>query len=109
MPKVRLIDANKLQEQLKRKTPEPGKRNYIEGFNDCLMKVKSMIHSAKPLDYEPVVHAHWIEDDDCQICSNCGEEHCWAEYRASYCEDCGAKMDEEVQSNANNNKQCGCY
>lgn len=96
MPKVRLIDANKLQEQLKRKTPEPGKRNYIEGFNDCLMKVKSMIHSAKPLDYEPVVH-----------CRDC--KHRNKEYSETFCEvlgrltndnfycSYGAKMDEEVK------------
>lgn len=53
---VRPIDANELQERLKRKTPEPGKRNYVEGFNDCLMRVKSMVHSAKTLNYEPVVY-----------------------------------------------------
>lgn len=46
-------------------------------------------------DVAPVVHAKWIEDGDVQICSNCGEEHAWAEYRATYCEDCGAKMDME--------------
>ena len=44
-----------------------------------------------------VTHAHWIEHDDgYQTCSNCGEEHCWADYRASYCDVCGAKMDEEI-------------
>lgn len=41
----------------------------------------------------PVRHGHWIEDGDCQICSECGEEHCWDEYRAAYCDSCGAKMD----------------
>ncbi len=73
MPEVRPIDANAL---LKDKVSNA----YISRFE---------IENAPTLDYEPVVHAHWIEDDDCQICSNCGEEHCWAEYRASYCEDCG--------------------
>ena len=43
----------------------------------------------------PVVRGEWIEDGDMQICSNCGEEHSWEEYRASYCENCGAKMESE--------------
>ena len=43
---------------------------------------------------ERVVHGHWIEEDGYQICSNCGEEHAWDEYRANYCDVCGAKMDE---------------
>ena len=41
----------------------------------------------------PVVHGRWIKDGDVVVCSECGEEHAWAEYRATYCEDCGAKMD----------------
>lgn len=44
--------------------------------------------------FRPVVHAHWIEEVGFQTCSNCGEEHEWGDYRASYCEACGAKMDE---------------
>lgn len=44
-------------------------------------------------DVAPVRHGHWIEDGDYQICSECGEEHCWDEYRAAYCDSCGAKMD----------------
>lgn len=39
-------------------------------------------------------HGHWIEDGDVQVCSECGAEHGWDEYRASFCEDCGAQMDE---------------
>lgn len=40
-----------------------------------------------------IIRAHWIENDGVQTCSNCGEEHEWDEYRASYCDCCGAKMD----------------
>ena len=47
----------------------------------------------QPPQSPPVVRGEWIEDGDMQICSNCGEEHSWEEYRASYCEDCGAKME----------------
>ncbi len=38
-------------------------------------------------------HGRWIEEGDIQICSECGEEHSWQDYRASYCDVCGAKMD----------------
>ena len=49
------------------------------------------------LDYCPKVNvtgktAEWLEEDGYQVCSNCGDEHCWDDYRASYCECCGAKM-----------------
>ena len=44
-------------------------------------------------DVAPVVHGKWLEEDGAQICSNCGEEHCWGEYRATYCDNCGARMD----------------
>lgn len=84
---VRPIDASALREKIMTE-------NYD---NDTINNFLDLVDFAPTLDYELVVHAHWIEDDDCQICSNCGEEHCWAEYRASYCEDCGAKMDEEVK------------
>lgn len=42
-----------------------------------------------------VIRAHWIEEDGVQTCSNCGEEHEWDEYRASYCDCCGAEMNGE--------------
>lgn len=46
---------------------------------------------------DAVRHGYWKEDGDIQICSECGEEHCWADYRAPYCETCGAKMIGEMQ------------
>ena len=44
-------------------------------------------------DVAPVRRGHWIEENGCQICSECGEEHEWDEYRAAYCDVCGAKME----------------
>lgn len=36
---------------------------------------------------------HWITDSNgVIICSECGEEHEWIDYRASFCEHCGADM-----------------
>ena len=51
------------------------------------------IEDAPTVDAVPVVHGRWIKDGDVVVCSECGEEHAWDEYRATYCEDCGAKMD----------------
>ena len=50
-------------------------------------------HFKNKADYAEVKHGYWIEDGEYQVCSVCGEEHHWDEYRATYCEDCGAKMD----------------
>ena len=45
-------------------------------------------------DVAPAVHGRWVKDDSGVIyCSECGEEHEWEDYRASYCDTCGAKMD----------------
>lgn len=57
------------------------------------------VESAPSADVAPVRHGRWIEDGDCQICSECGEEHCWDEYRAAYCDSCGTKMDGETEGN----------
>lgn len=56
-------------------------------------KAAQMLEKLPTADVAPVRHGHWIENGDCQICSECGEEHCWDEYRAAYCDSCGAKMD----------------
>lgn len=45
-------------------------------------------------DVEIVKIGHWIEEDGVQICSECGEEHEWIDYRASFCDCCGAEMRE---------------
>lgn len=56
-------------------------------------RVKTLLLRQPAADVAEVVHAYWIEDGDTQICSNCGEEHEWDVYRASFCDTCGAKMD----------------
>lgn len=50
-----------------------------------------------------VRNGHWIEEEGTQICSECGEEHEWNDYRASFCENCGAKM--ELEEGEPNEKQ----
>lgn len=82
---MRLIDANALRE----------KATYAKVYYPEMLVVGlGYVLDAPTVD--PVIHAHWIEDGDYQTCSHCGEEHSWVDYRAPYCETCGAKMDEGV-------------
>ena len=62
--------------------------------NRLLDEIRNEIRRAPAADVAEVVHAYWIEDGDTQICSNCGEEHEWDAYRASFCDTCGAIMED---------------
>ena len=62
-------------------------RIYVSDF------VCEQLEKIPTADVQEVKHGYWKEDGEYQICSVCGEEHHWDEYRATYCEDCGAKMD----------------
>ena len=61
---------------------------------ECLLqKAISLLKSAPAADVAPVVHGRKIEDGDIGcfwLCSLCGE---CLPYGASYCPNCGAKMD----------------
>lgn len=72
----------------------------IEKFKDPLLfnvmpRHLQIIMETPTADVEAVRHEHWLEEDGIQICSGCGEEHDWDDYRAPYCDTCGAKMDGE--------------
>lgn len=58
-------------------------------------RVIQKINLVKSADVAPVRRGRWIEEDGIQICSECGEEHEWEDYRAPYCDTCGAKMNKE--------------
>ena len=46
--------------------------------------------------YRKQVQGVWkTESNGVVVCSNCGEEHEWDDYRPSYCEDCGARMKDD--------------
>lgn len=80
---MRPIDAEKL-------------KAHYSWWNEERREVFDAIVDMQPtIDAAPVRHGKWIEEDGYQICSNCGEEHAWDEYRANYCDVCGAKMDGE--------------
>lgn len=56
---------------------------------------REWIEQLPAADVVEVRHGRWIKDgeDGPVYCSECGEEHEWEDYRASYCDACGAKMD----------------
>jgi hypothetical protein len=59
-----------------------------------------LINKAPTVEAKPVVHAHWIEEGEDLICSNCEEYallncECYSEY-SKYCPYCGAQMDESI-------------
>ena len=50
---VRYIDADSLLEQISKKKCEVGKIMYLDGFNDGLMRVRSVISAAPTADVVP--------------------------------------------------------
>ena len=56
----RLIDADALQAQLERKKTSIANPRYTEGWNDCMMRVKSMVSTAPTIDTMPVVRGRWV-------------------------------------------------
>lgn len=106
---IRSIDANALQAQLERKKAGIANQRYTEGWNDCMMRVKSMVSRAPTVE---AAHGQWEwfdEDMGTPVtgyerewgwrCSHCGEElpddydnpDCRPKFR--YCPNCGAEMD----------------
>ena len=73
---ARYINAGDLQAQLERKKAGIANRRYTEGWNDCMMRVKSMVSKAPAADVAPVVHGRWVPfhsevAGDIQYCSAC--------------------------------------
>lgn len=74
--------------------PEPPV--WTEPHIDELIEDFYVVPKSAPLaDVAPVRRGRWIKDgeDGPVYCSECGEEHEWGDYRATYCDTCGAKMD----------------
>ena len=92
---MRAIDADALQKQLTKKKPGPANARYTEGFNDALLRFKSMIHSAPPI--EPRKKGKWINirHDNIAECDQCGiTGRAWM----NFCFDCGADMRTPVET-----------
>lgn len=82
--------------QVQRKKSSVADTRYTEGFNDAILRFRSMIHSAPPIEAVQVVHAYWMGGN---YCSNCHATRSrpWAEYLEqnanTFCHVCGARMD----------------
>lgn len=80
---MRLIDKDRLQNSLTKKHWEPGSKRFADGFNDCLSRVKSMVHSQPVVDAVPVVRCRdcrYRYTDDCAmyiVCGLCGGQWEW--------------------------------
>jgi predicted RNA-binding Zn-ribbon protein involved in translation (DUF1610 family) len=87
---VRLIDAEQIRELVAPIAP------MFIGNNVHYERIAFMdeIDQLPKIEAEPVVHAHWIEDDyGYSHCSNCEWEWDERETTTPYCPNCGAKMD----------------
>ena len=95
------IEREALQAALLRKKAGVADRRFTEGWNDCLLRVKSMVHSAPAADVAPVRHGRWEYNNSVNFwqCSRCGENAPmhgkWMQLKTHYCPNCGAKMDLE--------------
>lgn len=110
---ARLIDADDLMACVIRKHSEVGKIRYTEGFNDAILRVRSMIHSAKTIDAVPVRNGRWININDSEKyqCSECGITM-WFPKSLDvtpdtyiFCPHCGAEMTEEKKKSGRTNHE----
>ena len=62
------IDRGAFQAALVRKQCGPANKRYTEGWNDCLLRVKSMVSKAPSADVAPVVRCkdckYWQDNND---------------------------------------------
>lgn len=67
--------------------------DYEEGRDDAVGEILKIIKEYPAANVRPERHGEWVDIGDGYVaCSECGEEHGWQDYRASYCDTCGAKM-----------------
>lgn len=93
------INREELQKAISRKKCIVAKIRYTEGFNDAIMRVKSIVSTFKAADVAPVIHGKWkyFKKQGIAVCTNCSfERNLDSDFgRAISCPNCGAKMDEE--------------
>ncbi len=80
---MRLVDADKL------------KISYDGHFVGV---AKNDLDNAPTVEAEPIVHGYWECTGSCQVCSVCGEEQYGADTGRYFCQNCGAKMDGDLDN-----------
>lgn len=74
--------------------------HYERGYNDGVISCYGLLMNAPTVDAVPVVHGRWLdicEDMGLLKCNLCGSVN---HERYHYCPNCGAKMDKEVNDDA---------
>ena len=97
------FDHDELMERLTKKKSGVANRRYTDGFNDALLRFRSMLHSAPTADVVEVRHERFkwgYQNGQYGIwCAHCGagwvdsENAEWIAREHDYCPKCGAKMD----------------
>ena len=59
------IDQQTLQNALERKQCGPANQRYTDGWNDCLLRVKSMVSKAPAADVAPIEALERLRDELC--------------------------------------------
>lgn len=99
MAEKEYIDRGALMERLDRKKSTITTQRYVEGFNDAIMRFRSMVHSAPAADVVEVRHGEWEKASEFMPiyrCSICKERNLFKNgdnVFSNYCPHCGAKMD----------------
>ncbi len=94
---MRLIDADKLIEEIKAKCID----DYEDECSECEECPLKWIESAPIIEAEPVKHGKWKHVPGMNSkCSECGRYFPVREFESrpfdiNYCPNCGAKMEEE--------------
>ena len=70
------IDRNALLQAMNKKKCGPANQRYVEGWNDCLMRIRSMVSTAIGADTAPV---SWTQADEA-LPPNGEYVLCWYEY-----------------------------
>lgn len=82
-----------------------GKAMTDQEVKDTLLRFERAIKGVPAADVEPVVHAHWVVDDEYLTCSHCSESYLAGDTSHEVrelldrgeaykrCPHCGAKMD----------------
>lgn len=68
MARQRLVDANLLMEALQKKKSSVADGRFTDGYNDALMRFRSMIHSAPSVEAVSVVHCSECARRDTTYC-----------------------------------------
>lgn len=86
---MRLIDADVLLEQMKHR------RDYVGRPSDAVC----LVEDAPTIEAEPVKRRRWINHGSFVTCSVCNEEQYGIDTGRFYCQNCGARMEVENETN----------